>query len=82
MASGGFSRSPLPPPSLLWLLPLVPVFAHCFSQEALCIAYFTKVSSDEEACSELAGLGLSRYLIRVLPERRHSLQNRYKQAFG
>lgn len=45
-------------------------------QEMLCIAYFTKVSSDEEACSELADLGLSRYLIRVLPERRLSLQNR------
>eukprot|EP00752_Nemacystus_decipiens_P012475 g11049.t1 len=45
-------------------------------EEALCIAYFTKVSSDEEACSELAELGLSRYLIRVLPERRLSLQNR------
>lgn len=45
-------------------------------QETLCIAYFTKVSSDEEACSELAELGLSRYLIRVLPERRLSLQNR------
>lgn len=45
-------------------------------QESLCIAYFTKVSSDEGACSELADLGLSRYLIRVLPERRLSLQNR------
>eukprot|EP00904_Undaria_pinnatifida_P008605 jgi/Undpi1/4875/HiC_scaffold_19.g08228.m1 len=45
-------------------------------EEMLCIAYFTKVSSDEETCSELADLGLSGYLIRVLPERRLSLQNR------
>lgn len=49
-------------------------------QESLCIAYFTKVSSDEGACSELAELGLSRYLIRVLPERRLSLQNRCADA--
>lgn len=48
-------------------------------QESLSIAYFTKVSSDEGACSELAELGLSRYLIRVLPERRLELQNRCKQ---
>ena len=49
-------------------------------QEMLCIAYFTKVSSDEDACSELADLGLSGYLIKVLPERRLSLQNRSGQA--
>lgn len=49
-------------------------------QETLAIAYFTKVSSDEGACSELAELGLSRYLIRVLPERRLELQNRFKQT--
>lgn len=58
------------------VVPRLPLLLYC-TQEMLCIAYFTKVSSDEEACSELAELGLSRYLIRVLPERRLSLHNRW-----
>ncbi|CAM9480442.1 unnamed protein product, partial [Ectocarpus sp. 13 AM-2016] len=81
----GLSRSPHTTPTSL-MDPDIVRFLLCLleegdepaeeQEETLSIAYFTKVSSDEGACSELAELGLSRYLIRVLPERRLELQNR------